>query len=545
MAGPHSSVAAVRTAIRATLADLPAGSHVLVAGSGGPDSTALAAGTAFVARRIGLTAGFATADQHWSAQSTDRAEAVRAASAELGLHPAVVVDAPAARTEGAARDARRAALCAEAQVQGAVAILLGHTLDDQAETVLLRLARGSGARSLAGMAARDDPWRRPLLTLRRQLVRESCSAQGLSTWDDPANADAAFARSRVRADVLPRLEEALGPGIAESLARSADLLRSDADALDSLTRDFLAAETAPDTLSVAALAALLPAIRTRVLRATALTAGCPPSALSAGHVVAMDALVTGWHGQGPISLPGGVSAARHGGTITLTGPRDPGPGDSSQPAMPFHPPQRSEAAAAMTELLATDAHPTLAAQHEPHPDIAEVLITKQEIANKVAELGAAIDADYAGQPVLLVGVLKGAAMIMADLSRALTVDTTLEFMAVSSYGSSTSSSGVVRILKDLDRSIEGANVLVVEDIIDSGLTLSWLIRNLRSRGPASVEVVTLLRKPEAIKVDLAVRYVGFDIPSAFVVGYGLDYAERYRTLPYVGTLTKDAVSRGR
>ena len=146
--------------------------------------------------------------------------------------------------------------------------------------------------------------------------------------------------------------------------------------------------------------------------------------------------------------------------------------------------------------------------------------------------------------MLLVGVLKGAAMVMADLSRALTVDATLEFMAVSSYGTSTNSSGVVRILKDLDRSIEGAHVLVVEDIIDSGLTLSWLLRNLRSRHPASVEVVALLRKPEALKVDGRRPLRRFDIPSAFVVGYGLDYAERYRTLPYVGTLTPEAIARG-
>jgi hypoxanthine phosphoribosyltransferase len=183
-------------------------------------------------------------------------------------------------------------------------------------------------------------------------------------------------------------------------------------------------------------------------------------------------------------------------------------------------------------------------QPDVHPDIAEVLISQQAIAAKVSELAAQIDRDYAGKTVLLVGVLKGATMIMADLSRALTVEATLEFMAVSSYGSSTSSSGVVRILKDLDRSIEGAHVLVVEDIIDSGLTLSWLLRNLRSRQPASVQVVTLLRKPEAIKVALDVHYVGFDIPSAFVVGYGLDYGERYRTLPYVGTLTPEAIARG-
>jgi tRNA(Ile)-lysidine synthase len=208
----------------------------------------------------------------------------------------------------------------------------------------------------------------------------------------------------------------------------------------------------------------------------------------------------------------------------------------------------------MTELMAgpnPSESPQLPAQQvstlsvSPHPDIAEILISKDEIAAKVAELAALIDADYQGQSVLLVGVLKGAAMVMADLSRALTVDATLEFMAVSSYGSSTSSSGVVRILKDLDRSIEGVHVLVVEDIIDSGLTLSWLVRNLRSRHPASVEVVALLRKPEALKVALDVRYVGFDIPSAFVVGYGLDYSERYRTLPFVGTLTPEAIERGR
>jgi hypoxanthine phosphoribosyltransferase len=185
------------------------------------------------------------------------------------------------------------------------------------------------------------------------------------------------------------------------------------------------------------------------------------------------------------------------------------------------------------------------ASDEPeHPDIADVLVTEQQIAERIAELAAEIDQEYVGREVLLVGVLKGAVMVMADLSRALGVPATMEFMAVSSYGSSTSSSGVVRILKDLDRSIEGKHVLVVEDIIDSGLTLSWLLRNLRSRGPASVEVVALLRKPDAIKVDLKVRYVGFDIPSAFVVGYGLDYRERYRTLPYVGTLTEDAIRRG-
>jgi hypoxanthine phosphoribosyltransferase len=171
-----------------------------------------------------------------------------------------------------------------------------------------------------------------------------------------------------------------------------------------------------------------------------------------------------------------------------------------------------------------------------HPDIEAVLVSQDQIAEKITELAAKIDADYAGREIVLVGVLKGAVMVMADLARALTVPVSLEFMAVSSYGSSTSSSGVVRILKDLDRDIADCHVLVVEDIIDSGLTLSWLLRNLRSRHPASVEVVAMLRKPDAAQVQVPVSYMGFDIPSVFVVGYGLDYAQRYRELPYVGTL---------
>jgi hypoxanthine phosphoribosyltransferase len=171
-----------------------------------------------------------------------------------------------------------------------------------------------------------------------------------------------------------------------------------------------------------------------------------------------------------------------------------------------------------------------------HPDVESVLVSEEQIAEKIKELAAKIDADYAGREVVLVGVLKGAVMVMADLARALTIPVSLEFMAVSSYGSATSSSGVVRILKDLDRDITDCDVLVVEDIIDSGLTLSWLLRNLRSRHPRSVEVVAMLRKPEAAQVEVPVKYMGFDIPSVFVVGYGLDYAQRYRELPYVGTL---------
>ncbi|NHC44282.1 hypoxanthine phosphoribosyltransferase [Motilibacter aurantiacus] len=169
-------------------------------------------------------------------------------------------------------------------------------------------------------------------------------------------------------------------------------------------------------------------------------------------------------------------------------------------------------------------------------DLERVLVTEEEIQTRLQEMAAEIDADYHGRDLLLVGVLKGAVMVMADLSRKLSSPIQMDWMAVSSYGSGTKSSGVVRILKDLDRDISGRDVLIVEDIIDSGLTLSWLVANLESRGPASIEVATLLRKPDALKVDVAVKYVGFDIPDEFVVGYGLDYAERYRNLPFVGLL---------
>ncbi|MDO4255260.1 MAG: hypoxanthine phosphoribosyltransferase [Kocuria sp.] len=175
-------------------------------------------------------------------------------------------------------------------------------------------------------------------------------------------------------------------------------------------------------------------------------------------------------------------------------------------------------------------------------DLKQVLHTKEEIDQRVSELAADIDADYHGKDVLLVGVLKGALMVMADLSRALSGQYPMDWMAVSSYGSGTKSSGVVRILKDLDTDLTGKDVLIVEDIIDSGLTLSWLLTNLKSRGARTVEICTLLRKPEALKVDIEVKYVGWDIPNEFVVGYGLDWAEQYRNLDCIAVLSPHVYS---
>ncbi|MEY2990307.1 MAG: hypoxanthine phosphoribosyltransferase [Candidatus Nanopelagicales bacterium] len=175
-------------------------------------------------------------------------------------------------------------------------------------------------------------------------------------------------------------------------------------------------------------------------------------------------------------------------------------------------------------------------------DLAHVLLTEGQILDRIADIAQDIDQDYAGKTPLLVGVLNGAVMVMADLARALTIHADMDWMAVSSYGSGTTSSGVVRILKDLDADIEGRDVLIVEDILDSGLTLSWLLKNLNSRRPASVEIFTLLRKPDALKVKVEPKYVGFDIPNEFVVGYGLDYAQRYRNLRCIGTLAPHVYS---
>ncbi|EFC81750.1 hypoxanthine phosphoribosyltransferase [Parafrankia sp. EUN1f] len=588
---PAPAVAAVRLGVRDAVADLPPGALVLVACSGGADSLALAAAVAFVAPRRALRAGLLTVDHAWDDNSRARAEDVAAQGRALGLSLVEILAAPSPRSEGAARDERRKALLAAARRLDAQAVLLGHTLDDQAETVLLRLARGSGARSLSGMPALDGLIRRPLLGLRRDQTRQACQFLGLPYWEDPTNADPAFARARTRSRVLPVLEAELGPGIAQALARTADLLRADAEALDELAdatyfdlttasgpapsgpapdqkqdqkleqkqkqkqeQDAAGSARAPAArveLDVEALAGLSQAVRSRVLRRAALTAGSSASALRAGHVWAIEELVTRWRGQRPVPLPSGVLARRTGGRIAIVGPDTPIVAEAAESGGrgPAHPPHNqedrpvSQAATAKPDNDRTS-HPTdESARARIHPDIDDVLVSQEEIAAKIAELAARVDADYAGREILLVGVLKGAVMVMADLSRALSVPITMDFMAVSSYGSTTSSSGVVRILKDLDRSIEGRDVLVVEDIIDSGLTLSWLLKNLRSRGPASLEVLALFRKPEAITVDVDLRYVGFDIPSAFVVGYGLDYAEHYRTLPFVGTLTPEAIAR--
>jgi tRNA(Ile)-lysidine synthase len=322
--GPDVSVAAVRLAVRQALAELAPGDLVLVACSGGADSLALAAALAFEGPRLGLRAGGVTVDHGLQPGSAAQASRVVETLAGLGLEPLRSVAVTVAETggtgpEAAARAARYAALDQTAAACCAAAVLLGHTLDDQAETVLLGLARGSGARSLAGMPPHSGRYRRPLLGLRRSQTQAACAAQGLRPWHDPQNDDPAYTRVRVRSRLLPALEAELGPGVAEALARTASQLRADADVLDDLTEQALRRLGAGQAgLPAGELAELPAAVRTRVLRAAALAAGAPGGALSGRHVAEMDALVTGWHGQGGVDLPGAIRCHRHCGRLLFT-----------------------------------------------------------------------------------------------------------------------------------------------------------------------------------------------------------------------------------
>lgn len=320
------AVAAVRRSVRTSLTDLDQGRVVAVGCSGGADSLALLAGAVFEGRKAGHTVVGVTVDHALQAGSDSHAESVVGQMRELGVDEAVSVcvalDPRTARTggpEAAARAARYVELDRVADEVGAAVVLLGHTRDDQAETVLLGLARGSGARSLSGMAAVQGRYRRPLLDLGRADTEAACRAEGIEHWLDPHNEDRAYTRVRVRHDVLPVLERELGPGIAQALARTARLLRDDADALDGLAAELLGeACPAPGQVSVPALLEAPAAVRRRVLRRAAAQAGCPETELFLVHVDSLDALVVRWRGQQEIQLPGHVTARRSGGILHLS-----------------------------------------------------------------------------------------------------------------------------------------------------------------------------------------------------------------------------------
>ena len=484
--------------------EIEVGPHPMdVACSGGADSTALAV--------LAVAAGRAVTVHHVDHQirpdGAAEADHVVALADRLGAtavcHRVELGDGDG--LEDRARRARRSVLPAGAAT--------GHTMDDQAETVLLNLLRGSGASGLAAMRRGPD---HPILDLRRAETRRLCELLGLRVVEDPSNLDLTLRRNDVRHRLLPLAAEVAGRDVVPLLARTADLARADEALLGAL-----AAQQVDDVLDARALAAAPRPLATRAVRSWLAEArsvegtGHPPTAAEVDRVLA----VAGNEVQAT-ELSGGLRVSRSGGRLRLT------------------------AGAAGNLRSVTDAQDDRGRHAWADGEIGEVILTGAQIADRVAELGAQITRDYADNPPLIVCVLKGAMHFISDLSRAIDLPIEVDFMAVSSYGSATKTSGIVRIVKDLDVDLTDRHALVVEDIIDSGLTLNYLRKYLSARIPASIEVCTLLLKEGEQRIEQDLRYVGFTIPPTFVVGYGLDVAERYRNLDGVYTFVGDGAAPG-
>jgi hypoxanthine phosphoribosyltransferase len=478
----------------------PPGTPLACAVSGGPDSLALlvlavAAGCEVTAIHVdhGLRTG-----------SAAEADTVAAAAAKVGarFEARTVTVEPGPNLEARARAARFAVLPAD--------LATGHTMDDQAETVLINLLRGAGADGLAGMA---PGYRHPILGLRRSETHRLCRLAGLDLVDDPSNHDPAFVRNRVRHELLPLCADVAGRDPVPLLARQANVLRDEVELLNAL-----AADTLPDPSDARVVTRTPRPVARRALRTwlrtTATSTSGPADAAHPPSLAEVDRVLDVAAGKAVgTELSGGVRVRRSKGRLEVT-PRSSGNLTAVTPSMPVD--DEAGARAAVPEWA--------------EPDVGPLLVDEAQLAQRVAELGAQITADYADEPPLLVAVLKGAMLFLSDLCRAIELPVDVDFMAVSSYGSATKTSGVVRIVKDLDSELEGRRVLVVEDIIDSGLTLNYLRRYLNARQPKSLDICALLVKGGEQRVEIPLRYVGFTIPPDFVVGYGLDVGERYRNL---------------
>ncbi len=471
----------------------PAGTALTCAVSGGPDSLALLA----LAVASGCEVTAVHVDHGTRPGSAREAHVVASAAHRFGASfRAVQVSVP----DGPNLEARLRAARFEVLPPGAAT---GHTMDDQAETVLVNLLRGAGADGLAGM--RPGPVH-PLLGIRRSEARRACLALGLEWVTDPTNEDPRHLRNRVRAELLPLCADLARRDPVPVLARQSDVLRDESALLDRLAGDAVPDPTDARRLSEAPAPLARRAVRRWLAQST--PEQHPPSSAEVGRVlqVAAGAAVG-------TELAGGRRVRRSRGRLEVGAARSGKVGP----------------------VTAGRVAPGWVAPGWVAPAVGPPLVTADRIAARVAELGAAITADYADDPPLLVGVLKGAMLFMSDLCRSIALPLDVDFMAVSSYGSATRTSGVVRIVKDLDADLVGRQVLVVEDIIDSGLTLNYLRRYLQAREPARVDVCALLVKEGEQRVELDLRYVGFTIPPGFVVGYGLDVDQRYRNLPAVHT----------
>ncbi len=638
--------------------------------SGGADSMAMLALVGATDRRLGLGLELCALHVDYGLRGDDSTrdrEIVARACAEAGLELEVVcleAGLHGPNFQARARDLRYGRARALAAARGCDVIATAHNRDDQAETILYRLAKYASPQALVGMRPREAgaPGRadlaRPLLCLGAAEIRAFCAARGIEFGEDVTNAEPVYARNVVRHEILTRLAE-LNPRVVETLAAGAEIAAAEREVLDAVAHDAWARVAAPAeagdvaALSLDRLAREPEALRTLCLRALIVRARGAEALVERRETESLARLVARRDDAGSVSLRGGWEVARGGGLLRLRrrapehvcapvtlapgeagarfcgraytaslaegaiGAADPLDGrhaGADRRESPRHAPRglrrprrssgarRPPSPGARRPLHALRHGPgggrrtlprrgachAARAPLRPRPGgrracrlgglrvsvrraagegcaaaprvreyglhaprrrggrvkdpIAAILVPPEELAARVDDLAREISKDYAGQELLLVGVLKGAVFFMADLARRITVPCALDFMAVSSYGSSTDSSGVVRILKDLDTEIEGRHVLIVEDIIDSGLTLSYLLKNLRSRKPASLEICALLTKPARRRTQIACRYVGFEIPDEFVVGYGLDYAEHYRALDFIGVLTPEAVA---
>jgi hypoxanthine phosphoribosyltransferase len=373
-------------------------------------------------------------------------------------------------------------------------------MDDQAETMLLNLLRGSGPDGMSGMTPGPS---HPILGLRRHETHELCRAVGLEWFEDPSNDDPRHLRNRVRHELLALCASLAGRDPVPVLARQADIFRAESALLSELADDAVVDPSDARALSAAPLALARRAVRRWLDDARGAVASGDRHPPSLAEVTRVLSVASG--SVRAAELSGGLRVRRRHGVLAVESPSS----DNLRPV------GREEVGQV----------PDWA-----RPQVGDVLLSEHDVAERVRELGQKITADYADHPPLLVGVLKGAMLFMSDLCRAIELPVDVDFMAVSSYGSATRTSGVVRIVKDLDAELTDRHVLVVEDIIDSGLTLNYLRRYLQARQPASLEVCALLVKEGQQRADLDLRYIGFTIPSDFVVGYGLDVDERYRNL---------------
>ena len=487
------------------------GDHVLVWVSGGPDSVCLLESLVRLRRLFRVRLSVFHMDHGLRPDSGLDAAYVRRLSARhrLDCHVARPPGGPAkgASSEAWARWERGIAAHEVRDRIGATKYADGHTMNDQAETVLIGLIRGW---EMGGIARTNGIQVRPMLDVTRDDVEAFCRALRLRPRRDPTNLDTRLLRNAVRLEVIPAIERATGRGVVETFARAADLQRDASSTLFELADGYVDGVLRP---ARGGFADPRRAVAGRAGRARA-DGGAPllPARgrrMGSGVDRARDR---------PRPRAAGTTRRPRGGDLGAARP-DPR-GDR-----PDDPPPRVDSPPRMDVY---------------DGDIEKVLLTEADIQFKLAEMGEQITEDYAGRSILLVGVLKGAFVVMADLSRHIRLPLEFDFMAVSSYGAATKSSGVVRIMKDLDHDLKDRDVLVVEDIVDSGLTLKYLLKNLAARKPATLEVAALLRKEGIQQVPLDVRYVGFEIPNEFVVGYGLDFGEKYRNLPYIGTLRPSA-----